>query len=307
ILITDNYSKLPDDTLLVRQLDHPTPQVSIQAKLIFVDRTDIEQLGIRYDLGDDNQFFNQLVQRPDPSTLTGVDTNGDGVDDAFFTQPYTSDVRIIDLGGNSLAAMGNATQQVPSSALSLIFSTALGGFDLTTFVEALQQVELADLQAEPQIATVDNSTAEMFSGERTPIRVIDQGAQQGGGGQQPVATIQFEETGIRLEVTPLVTNTGQVLMQVVTENSSIREAPSDVGFTLQTQRTTNEILVQDGETAVIGGLRVTQVTVAKSGIPLLVDLPILGRIFGFTSRREQRRDLLILITPTVIDADLIGG
>ncbi|MDH5805341.1 MAG: AMIN domain-containing protein, partial [Gemmatimonadota bacterium] len=307
ILITDNYSKLPDDTLLVRQLDRPTPQVSIQAKLIFVDRTDIEQLGIRYDLGDDNQFFNQLVQRPDPSTLTGVDTNGDGVDDAFFTQPYTSDVRIIDLGGNSLAAMGNATQQVPSSALSLIFSTALGGFDLTTFVEALQQVELADLQAEPQIATVDNSTAEMFSGERTPIRVIDQGAQQGGGGQQPVATIQFEETGIRLEVTPLVTNTGQVLMQVVTENSSIREAPSDVGFTLQTQRTTNEILVQDGETAVIGGLRVTQVTVAKSGIPLLVDLPILGRIFGFTSRREQRRDLLILITPTVIDADLIGG
>ena len=116
----------------------------------------------------------------------------------------------------------------------------------------------------------------------------------------PVATIRFEETGIRLRVTPHVTNTGQVMMKVVVENSSIREAPSDIGFTLQTQNTSNEILVNDGETMVIGGLTVTQVTVSKSGIPFLVDLPIIGRIFGFTSRREQRRDLLILVTPTIV-------
>jgi type IV pilus assembly protein PilQ len=266
VVITDIESRIEDDTLLVRQLDIPTPQVSIQAKLIFVDRTDIEQLGVRYDLGNDEQFFNRLVQRGDPSTLVGVDTDGDGINDALVAEEtYPKNVNIIDLGGNSLSAIGNAGAQLPGTALELIFSTAIGNFDLTTFVEALQEVQLADLQAEPLITTADNTEAQILVGERTPIRVIDAGAQQQGGGQaqEPVATIRFEETGIRLRVTPHVTNTGQVLMRIAAENSSIREAPSDIGFTLQTQNADNEILVNDGETMVIAGLTVTQVTVAN--------------------------------------------
>jgi type IV pilus assembly protein PilQ len=316
IIITDIQSRLAEDTMLVRRLDIPTPQVTIQAKLIFVDRTDIEQLGVRYDLGNDQQFFNKLVQRPDPSTLVGVDTDGDGINDALIAEEtFPANINIIDLGGNSLAAIGNAGAQLPSSALELIFSTAIGNFNLTAFVEALQEVQLADLQAEPLITTADNTEAEILVGERTPIRVIDAGTQTGGGAAAgggpagPVATIRFEETGIRLRVTPHVTNSGQVLMRIHAENSSIREAPSDIGFTLQTQEADNEILVNDGETMVIAGLTVTQVTVAKSGIPFLVDLPILGRIFGFTSRREQRRDLLILVTPTIVynqATELIG-
>jgi len=79
----------------------------------------------------------------------------------------------------------------------------------------------------------------------------------------------------------------------------------DIGFTFQTQQADNQILVSDGETAVIGGLTVTEVTVTKSGIPFLVDLPILGKLFGFTSQTENRRDLLILITPHIID-DLVA-
>jgi type IV pilus assembly protein PilQ len=102
-------------------------------------------------------------------------------------------------------------------------------------------------------------------------------------------------------VTPHVTANRQVLMKLRAENSSVAAAPGDIGFTFQTQEAENHLLVNDGETAVIGGLTVTQVTVTKSGIPFLVDLPILGRIFGFTSRRETRRDLLILVTPHIVD------
>ncbi len=309
IIITDIASRIEEDTILVRELDIPTPQVSIQAKLIFVDRTDIEQLGVRYDLGNDEQFFNRLVQRGDPSTLIGVDTNGDGINDALIAEEtFSENVNIIDLGGNSLSAIGNAAATVPGSALELIFSTAIGNFNLTAFVEALQEVQLADLQAEPLITTADNTEAQILVGERTPIRVIDASAQTtGDGAGGPVATIRFEETGIRLRVTPHVTNTDQVLMRVAVENSSVREAPSDIGFTLQTQNANNEILVNDGETMVVAGLAVTQVTVAKSGIPFLVDLPILGRIFGFTSRREQRRDLLILVTPNIVYNPIVDG
>lgn len=306
LIITDARHRIDEDTALVNQLDIPTAQVSIQAKLVFVDRSDIEELGVQYDLGNRNQFFNQLVQRPDPSTAEPIDTDGDGVPDAIVaTEFFPEDVNIIDLGGNSLSAIANADAQVVNPALQLIFSTAIGNFSLTSFVSALQQVELADLQAEPLITTADNTPASILVGERTPIRVIDAGAQQAQQGQEPVATIQFEETGIRLDVTPHVTNSGQVLMQLHAENSQVAAAPVDIGFTFQTQEADNQILVNDGETAVIGGLTVTQVTVVKTGIPFLVDLPIVGRAFGFTRRQEDRRDLLILVTPHIIDSPVV--
>jgi type IV pilus assembly protein PilQ len=310
LIITDVESRIAQDSAFVAQLDIRTPQVSIHAKLIFVDRTNIENLGVRYDLGAPRQFFNRLVTRPDPNTLEGVDDDGDGVPDRFTVEPYDPEVTIVDLGGNALSAIANAQNVLAggSPALSLIFSTALGGYRLTTFVDALQRVELADLQAEPLITTADNTQAQIQVGQRTPIRQIDVGSQTGGD-QAPRATTEIVPTGVILRVTPHVTSSRQILMQIHAENSSVVEAPADVGFTFQTQEADNQILVNDGETAVIGGLTVTDISMQKSGIPFLVDLPIIGRLFGFTNRREQRRDLLILVTPRIIDdgTGMAGG
>jgi len=303
LIITDLASKIPEYSTFLSQLDFRTPQVSIQAKLVFVDRTDLENLGVKYDLGSPTQFFNQLVQRGDPASAQPIDTNGDGVPDAVRpTETFSQDETLVDLGGNSLSALANADASVPSAALKLIFSTAIGNFNLTSFLEALEQVQLADLQAEPLISTADNTQAYILVGERTPIRVIDVSAVGGAAGANvPRASIREQTTGITLRVTPHVTNNRQILMSIHAENSSLATAPGDIGITFQTQEAENHILVSDGETAVIGGLTVTQVTVSKAGIPFLVDLPILGRIFGFTSRREQRRDLLILVTPHIVD------
>jgi len=266
---------------------------------------------VKYDLGATNQFFNRLVQRPDPRTAQPVDTDLDGVPDALVpTENFASTDNIVALGGNSLSAIGNASQAVINPALELIFSTAIGNFDLTTFIQALQRVELADVQAEPTITTVDNRQAEILVGDRVPIRIIDISSQAGAGAGAsgpavPRATVSFQQTGINLRVTPHVTQNRQILMEVHAERSNVVPAAVDIGFTFQTQQADNQILVNDGETAVIGGLTVTEVTVTKSGIPFLVDLPILGKLFGFTSQTEQRRDLLILITPHIID-DLVA-
>jgi type IV pilus assembly protein PilQ len=304
LVITEISRRINRVEEFVKGLDIRTPQVSIQAKIIFVDRTDVEELGVKYDLGSQTQFFNKLVQRPDPRTAKAVDTNGDGVPDAFVPQGnFASNEVIVDLGGNSLSAIGNADQEVVNPALNLIFSTAIGNFDLTTFLQALQRVELADVQAEPTITTLDNRPAEILVGDRVPIRVIDVSSATGGA-TPPRATVRFEQTGINLKVTPHVTANRQVLMEVHAERSNVRPASVDIGFTFQTQQADNQILVNDGETAVIGGLTVTEVTVTKSGIPFLVDLPILGKLFGFSSEQESRRDLLILITPHIID-DLV--
>jgi type IV pilus assembly protein PilQ len=276
--------------------------VAIKAKIILVNRTNIEDIGVAYDLGDKGTFFNKLVQRPDPSTFKPVDTNGDGVPDGVTGTPYDANTQIIQLGGNSLAAIANASQRVVNPALQLIFSTALGKFNLTSFLDALQEVRLADVQAEPSIVTLDNRKAELMSGEETPIRVVDLGSlSQGNGQQAPRATVDFKETGIILTVTPHITNNRQILMTLHAERSQLQAAASDLGYTFLKQHADNELLVGDGETAVIGGLTVTQVTQSKVGIPLLVDLPLVGKLFGETRTEEDKSDLLILVTPHIVD------
>ena len=284
LIITDTRSKVANVADFVRGLDIRTPQVSIKAKIVFVDRTDIEELGIKYDLGSSNQFFNKLVQRPDPNSTGG--------------KTYAPEVNIVDVGGGSVSAIGNASGTVVGSALDLVFSTAFGGFTLTSFLSALERQDLSDIQAEPVITTLDNRKADILVGEETPVRVIDAGGQAGAA----TSTVQFKETGIRLTVTPHVTSNRQISMELHTERSAIQEVTAgDIGYVFSTQRADNQLLVNDGETAVIGGLTVTEVTNSRSGIPLLSGLPIIGKLFSFSKTRENRRDLIILVTPRIID------
>jgi type IV pilus assembly protein PilQ len=304
LIITETASRLADVLQYVRNLDVRTPQVGIKAKIIFVNRTNIEDIGLSYDLGTGtDQFFSQLVKRPDPATLKPIDTNGDGVPDALGGgTPFNGD-RIL-LGGNALSAIANANARVVNPALSVVFSTALGKFQLTSFLDALQEVRLADLQAEPSIVTLDNRQASIQVGQEIPIRVLDANTQNSGTGvsvTQPRATVQMKQVGIILTVTPHITNNRQILLLLHAENSDAQLASSDVGFIFGKQSGDTQLLVGDGETAVIGGLTVTQTTQSKSGIPLLVDLPIIGRLFGETRTDDEKRDLLILVTPHIID------
>ncbi|NUO65190.1 MAG: AMIN domain-containing protein [Gemmatimonadaceae bacterium] len=307
LLVTEVPSRMNDLVSYVRDLDVRTPQVSIKAKIILVDRTDIQDIGIAYDFGSSGAFFNKLVQRP--SAFGPIDTNGDGVPDATRPTEYFDPSKtpsVFRVGGNSLAAIANANQRVANPALSLLFSTTLGKFSLTSFIDALQEVRLADIQAEPSIVTLDNKKARIVVGEETPIRVLD--ANSAGTGAAARATVSFKESGIILEVVPHITSNRQILMTLHSERSSLALAASDLGYTFAKQLAENQLLVSDGETAVIGGLTVTQVSVSKAGIPLLVDLPLIGKLFGHTSSQEDKRDLLILVTPHIVDdGDKLGG
>jgi len=283
ISITDVPSALTELEQYARSLDLRQPQVNIKAKIILVDRTSLEGLGLRYDLGSRQQFFNDIVPR--------LDSTG---------KPQTGPGQIL-LGGNTISAIANATQRVPSAALQLVYSTAMGNFDFSTFLEALQTNTLLDVQAEPSASVLNNRTANLTAGTQVPIRVIDAGA---GGNQTsnfPRAAVQFQQTGVILTVTPQITNNRQIQMKVHVENSDVQFQANDVGAVFPKQSVDNEVLVADGETAVMGGLTQTTVSVSKSGIPVLVDLPIIGRLFGVTNRTETKRDLLILITPHIID------
>ena len=315
LIITEVPSRLPEIAAHVQQLDIRTPQVAIKAKIIFVNRTGIQDIGLAYDLGQGNrQFFQQLVPRIDPNTRMAVDTDGDGVPDATGGgSAYQGPARIA-LGGNALAGIANANSAIKPNALNLIYSTALGRYQLTAFLNALQTSSLADVQSEPSITILNNRSAEIFVGQEIPIRVIDassggQGGAGAGGAQGqpnaaaffPRASVSKEEAGVKLSVTPQITSNRMVLLRIKAENSSAEIAATDVGVIFNRQRAESQVLVADGEAAVIGGLTVTETNRFRSGIPILMHLPFVGRLFSQNSKSETKRDLLILVTPHILD------
>jgi type II secretory pathway component GspD/PulD (secretin) len=282
---------------LIQGLDTRTPSVSISARINFVNRTELQEAGVIYDLKD--SAGNQL------NTLTpgGVDRNGDGI----ISQDEVVEVgtNVVSLGGNSIAALGNANQRVASPSLQFLGTVLLGRRTLITFLEALQSVNLSDVEARPQVTVLDNVQAEIVVGEQTPLRVIDAGAdaQQGdgagGGVAAATATTQIVETGIILRVTPHVVADGLIWMEIHAERSGVVPDP-DLGPTFDQQRVVTRAIVADGATAVMGGLTVTEITEVRSGIPLLQELPLVGRLFRATREQTIQRDLVILVTPQII-------
>jgi type IV pilus assembly protein PilQ len=279
LLITDTRSAMERIEQVLPELDVRTPQVDITAVIAFIDRTSLEAFGVTYDLKDSrgNQF-----NRMTPGMIDGSQTDDD----------------VVLLGGNSIAALGNANYRVVGPALEVMTSLVLGRHTLISFIEALQTVSLSDVQAKPVVRTMDHRLATIQVGEQTPIRVIDAGA-AGGGGGAPRAAVEYKNTGIILEVTPHITG-NQVLLDMRAERSGVAAAPSDVGLIFQTQNAQTQVLVNDGETVVIGGLPITEKTRFRGGIPLLMDLPVIGALFRSSTEQENKRDLLIMVTPHIV-------
>jgi type IV pilus assembly protein PilQ len=287
LLITDTRSALDRVAPIIEQMDVRTPQITISAKIIFIDRTALEELGFVYDLKDSRgSSLNSVVQGWD-------DRNGNGV----FESTERTNQNIIALGGNSVAALANANFRVAAPALELVSTLLLGRHSLVTFIDALHSVNLTDIQAAPSITVMDHREARIQVGERTPVRTIDAGAATG---NAAVATVRTENTGVILRVTPHIVGNSQVMLELHAERSNIAAAPSDLGFTFQTQEAETQVLVDNGETAVIGGLTIIEKTESRAGIPILMDLPVIGALFRQNLQRENKRDLLIMVTPHIV-------
>jgi type IV pilus secretin PilQ/predicted competence protein len=271
IVVTDGRSIVEGRVApMIDQLDARTPQVEIAAKIIFINRSAMDQLGVSYDLQDRS------------APIAGL-------------QPGTS----IGLTGNAIAALGNATKdaRVTGPTFQFISSLVIGRHRLNTFIDALTSVNAADIEARPVVRTLDHREATVQVGEETPIRVVDEGQ---GGSAPPRSTVQLKNTGIILKVTPHVTG-NQVLLDVHAERSGVRIVPeADIGMIFDKQESKVQVLVNNGETAVISGLTISEKNTARLGVPILKDLPVLGFLFRKTLNEEVKKDLLIMVTPHII-------
>ena len=281
LIITETGSKIDSLVSYARAFDFKPQQVNIKSKIISINRTMTNDLGISYDLGSATTFFNSLAPR---TSATGQVSQGE------FQ---------VALGGDAFAGVANAQRQFKGvSALNLIYGTTIGGFSLTSFLDALTQLQLADIQAEPSVNTVDKKQAEIFAGKQISFLLTPPTA-PGAIQSQPPQISQLE-VGVKLNVTPSISANRMVRLTITAELSSV-DGITAAGPQLSKRNSTVDVIVRDGETAVIGGLVQTTVTRTRSGIPILMQLPMIGKLFSQTQDINDKNDLLILITPHILD------
>ncbi len=174
--------------------------------------------------------------------------------------------------------------------------------NVNVLIQALRSAGHFQSLAEPNLLTLPNETASFLAGGEFPYPVMQPGA-------QAAATIQFQEFGIRLNFTPQITNSGAIRMEVEPEVSTLDFASGlQVGGfsipSLLTRRAHTVVEVQEGQTFAIAGLMDNQLSESVRKIPLLGDIPLLGALFRSTSHRQNRTELLVLVTPHLVGPDM---
>ncbi len=291
--IAGNLNQLEE---LVRSLDTQTPQVLIEARIVEATSRFSREIGIQWGGG------------AELSQATGVDTglafpNSIGVFGAADDTQTPSDG--LDKNQNQLtspnfavnlpAAVGGGT----GGALGLTFGSVNNLFNLAVRLSAAESSGLVRIISSPRVLTLDNRDARISQGTLIPFSQVS---------AQGVQTV-FQEAKLQLLVKPHVTADGSVLLSVKINrdepdfgNRSARGDPTILKREVET-----ELLVQDGHTAVIGGIYTRNTSRSLSQVPLLGDIPILGILFQRRQSTDQRSELVVFITPRIVNrAESLG-
>ncbi|MDB9999127.1 type II secretion system secretin GspD [Porticoccaceae bacterium] len=207
----------------------------------------------------------------------------------------------LESGTNEFTFSGASSGAVASSFPGFSYFNAGSGSNVAV-LNALDSVTDVNVVSSPKLMVMNNQTASLQVGDEVPVAV--QSAQGTVGDSSPlVNTIEFRNTGVILEITPHINEGGLIVLEVSQEVSEVSETKSS-GIdspTIQQRKINSTIAVQNGETVALGGLIRETTTDARSGIPLLMSIPVLGGAFRSTSKVTRRTELLVLITPRVIN------
>ncbi len=246
----------------------PEPrQIVLHVKFASIDLTHLKQLGI-------NLFSRNSV-------LTGESTTGQ------FQSPRFS----------QLQPTGDQTVNFADLLNLFVYNPAL---NIGATIQALQENDVLQVLAEPNLMTVEGKTASFLAGGSFPFPVLT--TTSTGGSVSPVITVQFKPFGVKLDFTPTVTETGAIHLQVSPEVSSLDYANAVTlqGFqipALSERKMDTEVELRDGETFAIAGLLDKQVMQTLEKLPWIGDIPILGQLFSSRSTKKTNTELLVLITP----------
>jgi type IV pilus assembly protein PilQ len=189
------------------------------------------------------------------------------------------------IGGASV----NAPLQGPAGQLKIGAVSSFG--DLMANLQALEKQNLAHIISNPVVTTTDNREANILVGQKIPLIVADEAGN---------AIVQLTTIGIMLRVTPHINSPERITLDVHNEVSDLSsQATVQGGIIINTSESDTRVLVENGETAIIGGLIRSVESELQTGVPILKDIPLLGGLFRSDSKTHQNRELVVFVTPRI--------
>lgn len=284
---------------LLKSLDVRMPQVLIEAKIVEVSSNYARELGVQWG----GRFSSTSSQG---TTLTSGGTTGaSGSTTVGSTSPVVGGTVFYpqtgDIGPSGNAYAVNLPANVGSGsggALGITFGKLGGKLSLDLQLSAMQTTGNGKILSSPKVMTVNNKEAKISSGIDIPVRVLTTTT----AGQS--AEIKTISANLMLSTTPTIARDGRISLAIKVEKSEPDFSRQVDNIPTITKRNANsELVVNDGETIVLGGILTTSTGETESGVPLLSKIPILGWLFKKKSKYENQAELMIFITPTIVSED----
>ncbi len=280
LIISDVKENLDLLEKLLSVLDTPTPQVSIEARIVEATSTFVRNLGIQWGFNAiADPFYGNQTSLQFPNKIL--------VDGAMIPQGIVTKGVGGPLGGYAI----NLPAPAFTTALGFSFANVLDTFRLDMAITALETSGEGRIISSPKVTTQNNQEAEIIQGRQIPVQTV----------ANFTVTTRYVNAALELRATPQITAEGTIIMTIEIQNNAADFANLVNGIPpITTQSASTTVMVPDGGTTVIGGIYRTEDSITRDKVPFLWSIPILGNLFKSYARTKQNRELLIFITPRII-------
>jgi len=292
LLIADTADRIADIRRLVATLDIPVKQVEIEARIVVVSNDFERQLGTILGLtGLHSNGSQGLLETT--GTSSGVDT---GVSSALSNLQKNGSVYPVNIPtGAGAINRYNVNLPVASPAGSIAFGILGSDYLVDLELSAAQTENLATVVSSPRVITANQQEAQIKQGVEIPYQ---ESASSG------ATTIAFKDAVLLLKVKPLITPDNRIILDLMVSDDEVGQTVVASGGVnvpaIDTRAVQTQVLLNDGETVVLGGILQTNRTKSATKIPFLGDIPVLGNLFKTTDNKDNKDELLIFVTPKIL-------
>jgi type IV pilus assembly protein PilQ len=299
LLINDTPERIQQVRELVADLDRPVRQVQIESRIVIARSDFNHELGVRFGVTGARQD-----SRGNLYTMAATAEGTDGMIRDGLANRRGGTGSSTPVGVPGLGDRLNVNLPVSNPAGSLGFSVLAADMLLDLELSALESEGRGEVISNPRVITANQAEAYIHQGVRIPYESV----QTGGGGQS--SNIEFEDAVLELRVTPLITPDNRVQLQLTVKQDTIGEVFVTQGGqqipSIDTRELGTRVLVDNGQTVVLGGIFQEERNYQEDKVPVLGDVPVLGVLFRNRGTEELKRELLIFVTPSILDERVVA-
>jgi type IV pilus secretin PilQ/predicted competence protein len=286
LIVKDIARNVDDVAILIKQLDKPTPQIMIEARIVEASLTFNRSLGVQW-----GGNFKASAATGNPTGLQFPNSIGVTGGPSMGVVPSGQGNFFVNMPSPAGASTGGG-------AVGFTFGSLSKAFNLDLVLSALESTGEGKVISTPRVSALDNKEAKIEQGVSIPFATSSSGG---------ATNVQFVDAKLSLAVTPHATPDNKIFMKIqVTKNAPDTSLLGAGGQpSIRKNEAQTEILLTDGETAVIGGILILDRGTSVTKVPFFADIPLIGWLFQTKTVTEDKRELLIFITPRVVRQEVI--